>query len=94
MSKQPPVTVKLLRRVLAAAALAVMVAGCGNADPASYVASAKKYLADANYPAAIIELKNALKADPNRAEARYLLAEASLQTGNFGDAQAEARKAA
>jgi putative PEP-CTERM system TPR-repeat lipoprotein len=82
-----------LRCVLIAAFLAVMAGGCGSGDPSSYVESAKRYLTASDYPAAIIELKNALKVDPNRAEARYLLAEASLRSGNFGDAQADARKA-
>jgi len=78
---------------VAVAALVIAMSACGTGDPASYVASAQNYLAKGDYNAAIIELKNALKADPNRADARFLLAKALLESGSPRDAETEARKA-
>jgi putative PEP-CTERM system TPR-repeat lipoprotein len=75
-----------------AVALAMVLSACGSSTPASYVASARTYLAKNDYPAAIIELKNALKADPNQADARLLLAKALIDGGNPRDAETEARK--
>ncbi len=71
----------------------IPMTACGVGDPATYVASAQKYMAKSDNNAAVIELKNALKADPNRADARYLLAKVSFETGNYADAVTEARKA-
>lgn len=82
-----------LFRNVTVAALVIAISACGSGDPASYVASAQKYLARADYNAAIIELKNALKADPNRADARYFLAKALLESGSPRDAETEVRKA-
>ena len=82
-----------LCRNAAVAVLVIAMSACGSGDPASYVASARTYLAKADYNAAIIELKNALKADPNRADARFLLAKALLESGSPRDAETEVRKA-
>ena len=62
-------------------AVALGARACRN-DPASYVASAKAYLAKSDYKAAIIELKNALQKAPDNGEARYLLAKSLLATGD------------
>jgi tetratricopeptide (TPR) repeat protein len=78
--------------VAVAVALAIVLSACGSSTPESYVASARTYLARNDYPAAIIELKNALKADPNQADARLLLAKALIDGGNPRDAETEARK--
>ncbi len=82
-----------LCRSVTVAALVIAMAACGSGDPAGYVASAQKYLAKADYNAAIIELKNALTVAPNRADARFLLAKALLESGSPRDAETEARKA-
>lgn len=67
--------------------------GCGSKDAASYVSSAKAYLANSQYKSAIIEAKNALQADPRNAEARLLLAQALLRSGDPSGAESEARTA-
>ena len=93
MSRKIPMISRSLSRKAVAVALAIVLSACGNNTPATYVASARTYLAKNDYPAAIIELKNALKADPNQAEARFLLAKALTDGGNPRDAETEARKA-
>lgn len=84
-----------LGNVACAAALSALAAlyGCGHKDAASYVSSAKAYLANSQYKSAIIEAKNALQADPRNAEARLLLAQALLRSGDPSGAESEARKA-
>jgi Flp pilus assembly protein TadD, contains TPR repeats len=78
--------------VLVALGTAVL-GGCGSKDAASFVASAKGYVAKGNYSAAIIEVKNALQKDSNNGEARTLLAASLLETGDPAGAEAEVRKA-
>ena len=80
-------------RALAIAGLVALLAACGKDTSSSYVASARAHLAKKEYSAAVIELKNALKIEPNNAEARYLLAASLLDTGQAVDAATEARKA-
>ena len=74
-------------------ATALMLAGCGGKDAASFIASAKSYMAKADYNAATIEIKNALQKDPDNREARTLLAKALIETGNAAAAETEVRKA-
>ena len=66
---------------------------CNRADTASYITSAKSYIAKSDYKAAIIELKNALLQSPNSGEARFLMASSLLATGDSVGAETEARKA-
>jgi putative PEP-CTERM system TPR-repeat lipoprotein len=84
-------TLRTVRCALVAAALAL--AACSSNDPASLVASARTYLGKNDPKAAAIQLKNALQQVPDNAEARYLLAQALLETGDAAGAEAEARKA-
>jgi putative PEP-CTERM system TPR-repeat lipoprotein len=72
---------------------AFLVQGCGSKDAASYVQSAKSYLAKSDYKAAIIEVKNALQKEPGNGEARLLLGEALLESGDPVGAETELRKA-
>src|SRR5689334_20192813 len=80
-------------RLACAAVLAVGLGGCGGSDPASFIASAKSYIARHEYRSAIIELKNALQKNPDNAEARYLLARALFDNGESIAAETEVRKA-
>jgi cellulose synthase operon protein C len=78
---------------LATVAAAVMLSACGRNDPAKYIASAESYVNKAQYPAAIIELKNALATAPDNARARYLLGISLLASGDPTSAETELRKA-
>ena len=71
----------------------LVLAACAQKDPATLVASAKQYIAKRDYPASIIQLKNALQKDPNNGEARYLLGLASLESGDISSAEIELGKA-
>ncbi len=81
-----------LLRLAAAAGTAALLAACGD-SPDKMVGSARDYLAKGDAPAAIIQLKNALQAAPENAEARFLLGKASLQTRDFAAAEKELRRA-
>ena len=72
---------------------AFLLVGCADNDPQKHLASAKEYLQKKNTNAAIIEIKNALQANPDLGEARYLLGTALLQDGNVVAAEVEFRKA-
>src|SRR5690348_5640519 len=86
----PPPIRNTLRSI---AVLALFAAGCSRSDPVALVASAKNYLAKSDTAAAVIQLKNALQAHPENAEARFLLARALLDSGDAVGAEAEAKKA-
>ena len=88
-----PMSNRDLRRDVATAILVVAMSACDRDDPARYVPSAQKSLDNADYSAAIVELKKALKVAPNQANARFLLAKALLESGSPRDAETEARKA-
>ncbi len=82
-----------LSRIAAAIFLAIALVACNRNDTASYITSAKSYIAKSDYKAAIIELKNALLGSPNSGEARFLMATSLLATGDAVGAETEARKA-
>jgi putative PEP-CTERM system TPR-repeat lipoprotein len=81
------------RRSAVAIAIAAAVAACSGNDPSKFVASAELYFAKKDYPAAIIELKNAIAGKPDDARARFLLGSAFLQAGDPVAANTELRKA-
>ena len=53
----------------------------------------RSYLEKSDYSAAIIQLRNAREKEPDNAEIRFLLGEALLESGEFGPAETELRKA-
>lgn len=71
----------------------VALVGCNRHSPESYIASSKYHIEKREYPAAIIELKNALQKAPDSGEARYLLGVALRESGDPGAAEIELRKA-
>ncbi len=86
-------------RVLAGlpgAALLLVLAACGNPFPEDQemVQRAHGYLEDDRIDAAAYELRNALKKNPDNAEARYLLGNISLGFGDYATAAKEFRRAA
>ena len=88
-------TLSVPRSFVSGVALAatLMVAACGRDNPDQFIASAQDYLSRNDAPAAIIQLKNALKARPDSANARVLLGQALQATGDIAGAQTEWRKA-
>jgi putative PEP-CTERM system TPR-repeat lipoprotein len=70
------------------------LSGCKKEEtPAALVAQAKQFQQKGDTTAAIIQVKNALAASPEDAEARYLLAKLSLDSGDVLAADKEIRKA-
>ncbi len=83
-----------LRPLAAALAATALLAACGGPSEAELLASARTYIEQRDHNAAIIQLKAALQANPQQAEARYLLGKALLDTGKPAEAIVELRKAA
>ena len=73
-------------------AASVLLAACGD-NPETHLAKAKELSAKNDYRGAIIELKNTLQANPQFAEARYLLGQAYLEQGDPKNAEIELKKA-
>ncbi len=59
----------------------------------SYIAEAKSYAEGGDIAAAIIQLKNAVRDDPDDANARLMLGKAYLQTRQYAEAEKELRAA-
>jgi putative PEP-CTERM system TPR-repeat lipoprotein len=81
------------RTVISAIVASLIIIGCGTDDPETLLTSAKEYMAKNDNKAAEIQLKNALQANPNLAEARFLLGKTMLDSGNPASAEIELRKA-
>lgn len=85
---------KNICKALVMTALLLGLTACaGGNSVEERVARANRFIADSDYPAAIIELKNALQADSQSAEARYLLGEVYLQSGDWLSARKELQRA-
>ncbi len=84
---------KIARRVLVSGVLVVFAAACGGEGSQDHVAKAEALLEQENFQAASIELKNALAADPNNAQARWLLGKVDLHLGNNASAANHLRRA-
>ena len=83
----------LFQRLTLTLLLAGVLGACSNKDPEQLVVSARDYLQKKDNAAAIIELKNALQEKPDLMEARMLLGQAQLDSGDLVGAEAELRKA-
>ena len=77
---------------LTALMLALLLVACSE-KPEAMILSAKDYLAKNDRKAAVIQIKNALQADPNLPEARFLLGSTLLGNGDPVGAETELRKA-
>ncbi|GGC17084.1 XrtA/PEP-CTERM system TPR-repeat protein PrsT [Pseudoduganella buxea] len=71
----------------------LVLAGCGGETADQLYARAQQYENKGQHQAAIIELKNALQAEPDRAPARLLLGQVYLRTGQAAAAEKELRRA-
>jgi len=70
------------------------ITACGDKNtPAEYIASAEQLSANNKNKAAILELKNAIRLEPNNSEIRALLGTAYLKTGDALSAESEFEKA-
>jgi len=86
----------LMMTVAAVAAIAAAAPAWSATDSdesRKYVESGRSYIAKNDARAAIIELRNALKADPDNVEARRLLGEVYLRTGQASSAEKEFEQA-
>ena len=79
---------KRLSLLLMQSALLAVLLGC-QPTPEERIGRAQAFMAEADYRAAVIELKNALRRDGDNAEARLLLARSSAQLGDFPTAISE-----
>jgi putative PEP-CTERM system TPR-repeat lipoprotein len=75
-----------------AVALTALLAACGETKPDALIQSARQYIEKKDFPAAIIQLKNALKQNDS-GEIRFLLAEALIEQGDYVSAQIQLRQA-
>ena len=74
--------------------MVLALSACGQRQPpAELIADADRLQAKGDHRAAIIQLKNALEAQPRDPKARFLLARASLHIGDAGAAEKEALRA-
>src|SRR6218665_556973 len=69
------------------------LSACGGAGEAELMGSAKTYIAKSDYRAATLQLKNVLQKNPESAEARFLLGQSLLNTGDAAGAEVELRQA-
>jgi putative PEP-CTERM system TPR-repeat lipoprotein len=84
------VTMKNIFRTLCCASLLLFLLGCGDdATSTEHVDRAREFINEANYDAALIELKNAVQKEQNSAEARFMLGQLQLQMGNVAAAEKE-----
>lgn len=81
------------KHLVIATVLAALLTACGGEKPEAMLASARDYMAKNDYKAAAIQVKNALQANPDLAEARYILGVSLLREGDPVGAETELRKA-
>jgi cellulose synthase operon protein C len=82
-----------LAGLAAASAVAVLLTGCGGESDRDLVVLARNYIENKNDSAAISQLKTLLHRQPNSAEARFLLGNVLLRSGNVSAALVELEKA-
>jgi len=84
---------KLTRTIFILSALLALSACSEKEDTDSYLVKAKSYIKENQFNESIIELKNAIRADINNGEARFLLGQTYLSKGNAVDAVKELERA-
>lgn len=86
-------TTSLFKNVAPVILSACLLVACGGEGYDSLMSSARTALAKGESKAAIIQLKNALQKNPEAGEARFLLGQAFLDSGDARSAEVELRKA-
>lgn len=81
------------KRQALAAALLLVLAACNTETPQSLIASGQEYAAKKDHKAAAIQFKTALQLDPQSAQARFLLGQELLLSGDPISAALELSKA-
>lgn len=76
------------RRILPFLLSGLLLSGCG-ASPDEMIASARGFIAEGDYPAAVIQLKNVLQEEGSHAEARFLLGKIYFERGEMVNAEKE-----
>jgi putative PEP-CTERM system TPR-repeat lipoprotein len=76
-----------------AVAFLMLLAACRGDGPEQFVDSARSYIGKGDYPAAAIQLKNALQRKPDDGVARLLLGQVLLETRDLAGAEKELRRA-
>ncbi|MGZ8255804.1 MAG: tetratricopeptide repeat protein, partial [Burkholderiaceae bacterium] len=82
-----------LGAALAAGLLSNLLGACTPDGPDQFLASARDYMSRSDYSAASIQARNAVKAQPDSAEARLLLGQALLKANDPAAAESELRRA-
>jgi cellulose synthase operon protein C len=95
MGQQQRAASRGLRRAGWAALMiaAALAGGCGGKSEGELMSSAKAYLDKRDPKAATIQLKNLLEKNPQSSEARFLLGQALLDSGDAVGAEVEFRRA-
>lgn len=84
----------LIRKSLISVVVSGMfLVACGGEKPEAMMGAAKKFLAKNDSKSAMIQIKNALQANPDLPEARYLLGKTLLNAGDPVGAEVELQKA-
>jgi cellulose synthase operon protein C len=73
--------------------LLLLLAACSSESPEEYIGRAHEAMGKSEYAAASIELKNALRLEPDSMEARWLLGKVYLETGDMASASKELKRA-
>lgn len=81
-------------RFLLVLIIGLLIVACGD-EPTSqdHLKNGRKFFKNANYQAAIVELKSALQKDPNNTRARAMLGQAYFESGSYEDAGKELSRA-
>ena len=78
---------------LAALVCATLLGACAGKSPESLIGDAREHLKKNDVASAEIELKNALKKNPQLAEGRYLLGLTALAQADYASAESELKRA-
>ena len=79
--------------VLAIAMIVAISSGCSKKDSEAHYADAQQFIANKNYPSAVIELKSAIQQSPENKDYRLALGQLYLSAGDMMSAEKELQRA-